>query len=71
MSKLHDEPSLETIDDFDGKESTEKRNTVRLVIALILIVGAIFSYFKYENSQTNDYVGTTDNPGMNTTKGAY
>ena len=28
MSKLHDEPSLETIDDFDGKESTEKRNTV-------------------------------------------
>lgn len=69
MSKLDDEPSLEKIDDFDDKESPEKRNTVRLVILLILVVGAIFTFFKSENSSVDDYVGTPEKPGIDTTKG--
>lgn len=72
MSKIYDddhEPSLEDIDDFKGTETAEKRNTVRLVVLFILIVGAVFTYFKYENTDVKDYVGTIQNPGIDTTKG--
>lgn len=72
MSKIHNEdhePSLEDIDDFKGTESSEKRNTVRLVVLFILILGAIFTYFKYNNTDVPDYVGTAQNPGIDTTKG--
>lgn len=70
MSKLqHDEPNLEDIDDFNDNESPEKRNTVRLVILLILLVGGIYTYFKYDNNTYTDYVGTQDKPGITTTKG--
>lgn len=67
--KLHGEPSLDKIDDFRGKESKDKRNTVRLVILGILLVGAVFSYMKYTNNSVSDYVGTEQNPGINTAKG--
>ena len=67
MSKLNDEPSLEKIDDYNGKESKEKRNTVKLVIVFCLVVGALFSYLKY-TSLPSDYVGTSENPGINTNK---
>ncbi len=69
MSKLEDEPRLEDIEDFDGKESKEKSNTIRLVIVLILIVGAIYTYFKSTNDTVDDYVGTPEKPGITTTKG--
>ena len=36
------EPTLEGIEDYDGKESKEKRRMVRIVVASILIVGAIY-----------------------------
>lgn len=55
MSKLKDEPSLEKIDDYDGKESKQKRNTVRLVIIFCLVVGGFFAYLK-STSTPNDYV---------------
>lgn len=72
MSKIqHDEPNLEEIDDFNDKESDEKRNTVKLVIVFILIVGAVYTYFKYENNSYEDYIGTEEKPGISTTKGAY
>ncbi|PLY09031.1 MAG: hypothetical protein C0626_08425 [Arcobacter sp.] len=68
-SNINDEPSLDKIDDFNNKESKDKRNTVRLVVVGILVIGAIYSFFRYENNQVSDYVGTPEKPGINTTKG--
>ncbi|PHO10430.1 MULTISPECIES: hypothetical protein [Malaciobacter] len=70
MSKYEDdELSMHKIEDYDGNESKSKRNTVRLVIALIIIVGAIYASFKYNYSQIDDdYVGTQENPGIDTSK---
>ena len=65
MSKLDNEPSLEKIDDYNGKESKQKKNTVRVVIIFCLVVGAFFAYLK---STSNDYVGTPEKSGINTSK---
>lgn len=64
---LDNELSMDKIEDYDGKESSEKRNTVRTVIILCLVLGAIFAYFK-TTSLPNDYIGTRENPGINTSK---
>ncbi len=40
------EPSLNKIDDYNGKESKQKRIIVRLVVIFCLVVGGIFTYFK-------------------------
>ncbi|MDY0327306.1 MAG: hypothetical protein RBR07_03575 [Arcobacteraceae bacterium] len=68
MSKLNSEPSLDKIDDYNGKESKEKNRTVKLVIVGILIVGAIYAGAKYYFSDVNDYIGTEQSPGINTSK---
>ncbi|MGB5920423.1 hypothetical protein [Arcobacter sp.] len=67
-SNMNNEPSLNKIDDYNGKESKSKRNTIRLVIIALLVLGGIYSFFKYDNNQVSDYVGTSENPGINTTK---
>ena len=60
MSKLNKgEPSLEKIDDYNGNESKQKRNTVRIVVIFCLIVGGIFAYLKTTSVPT-DYVGTQE-----------
>lgn len=64
---LDNELSMDKIDDYDGKESKEKKNTVRLVIVLCLVLGAVFAYLK-TTSLPDDYIGTSDNPGINTSK---
>lgn len=46
MSNFDNEPSLNKIDDYNGKESKEKRNTVRLIILFCLAIGAVFAYLK-------------------------
>ncbi|NVJ54004.1 MAG: hypothetical protein HWD90_09925 [Campylobacteraceae bacterium] len=66
-SNMDDELSLDKIDDYNNKESKQKRNTVRLVVIFCLLVGAVFSYMKY-NSEVDDYVGTKEAPGITTTK---
>lgn len=66
-SNMDDELTLSKIDDYNGTESSEKRNTVRVVVVGILLVGAIFAYLKY-NSSFDDYVGTSEAPGIVTTK---
>ena len=53
------EPSLEKIDDYNGNESKQKRNTVRFVVIFCLIVGGIFAYLK-TTSVPVDYVGTQE-----------
>ena len=55
MSKNKGEPSLEKIDDYNGNESRQKRNTVRFVIVFCLIIGGIFTYMK-NNSKSNDQI---------------
>lgn len=68
MSKLNNsEPSLEKIDDYNGNESKQKRNTVRLVILFCLVVGAFIAYFK-ATAVPNDYIGSKEQPGISTTK---
>lgn len=66
-SNMDDELSLNKIDDYNGTETKEKRNTVKLVVIFCLIVGAIFSYLKY-SSDVEDYIGTQESPGISTTK---
>ncbi len=68
MSKNKGEPSLEKIDDFKGKESKSKRNTVRLVIISLLIIGIVLSYIKSDNSKVDDYIGVKDKPGIDISK---
>lgn len=66
-SNMDDELSLDKIDDYNNKESKEKRNTVNLVILFCILVALFFGYLKY-NSQVEDYVGTKEAPGISTTK---
>ena len=68
MSKLNNgEPSLDKIEHYNGNESKQKRNTVRLVVIFCLIVGGIFAYLK-STSTSADYVGTQEQSGINATK---
>ncbi len=67
MSDMNNEPSLEKIDDYNGNESKEKKNTVIKVIIFCLAVGALFTYLR-TTSVPDDYVGTEDKPGISTTK---
>lgn len=65
---LNNEPSLDQLDDYNGNESPEKRRTIRNVIIGILVIGAIYGVFRYNYYTVNDYVGTPEKPGINTTK---
>lgn len=62
-----DELSMDKIEDYNGKESHEKKRIVRNVIIFGLIVGAIVAYFK-TTSVPDDYVGTPEKPGIDVTK---
>jgi len=62
-----DELSMDKIEDYDGKESSQKKRIVRNVIIIGLIVGAIVAYFK-ATSVPDDYIGTPEKPGIDVTK---
>ncbi|QKF81558.1 hypothetical protein CRV08_12850 [Halarcobacter ebronensis] len=66
-SNMDDELSLDKIDDYNGKETKEKKRTVLYVVIFCLLVGALFAVIKYTN-QVDDYVGTPEAPGISTTK---
>ena len=66
--KMQGEPSLEQIDDFNGTESPEKRRTVYLIIIGLIAVGVVYAFFKYNYSNPSEYIGTPENPGINTAK---
>jgi hypothetical protein len=40
------EPSLEQIEDYNGKESVEKKRTVRAVILFLLSCGIVYAVLK-------------------------
>lgn len=67
MSDMNNEPTNDKIEDYNGHESKEKKNTVRLVIIVCLVVGAFFAYIK-STSVEDGYVGTAEKPGINTNK---
>ena len=64
--KLEGEPSLGQIDDYDGKETPEKRKLVRNIIIGLLVLSAVYGFVKFSFSTPNDYVGTPENPGITT-----
>jgi hypothetical protein len=51
MSKNKGEPSLEKIDDYNGNETKQKRNTVRLIVILLLVFGVVLTYLQQPKSQ--------------------
>lgn len=56
MSKNKGEPTLEKIDDYNGNESKQKRNTVRLIVILLLVFGAVLTYLQEPKTQDNQKV---------------
>jgi len=65
---IDNEPSMSKIDDYNGNESKEKRSTVNKVIIICLAVGAILVALKLAYNNPSDYVGTPENPGINTAR---
>jgi len=65
---MDNEPSLEQIEDYNDKESKEKRNTVKLVVLFCILVGIVFAVIKYNYQDVEEYVGTPDKPGINTSR---
>ena len=47
------EPTLETIEDYAGKESREKRMTIWIVILSGLLIGAVYGIIR-ANSSVSD-----------------
>lgn len=56
MQMLHSEPTLEELDDYNGIESNEKRLVIFGVIAICLIIGGIYTYFRTTSSVDDQLV---------------
>ncbi len=66
---LNNEPTMNQIEDYNNNESKEKRNTVKLVILFLIVIGIVYSFIKYNlGGVVSDYIGTPEKPGINTTK---
>ncbi|MEA3498096.1 MAG: hypothetical protein U9R16_03450 [Campylobacterota bacterium] len=65
---MQNEPSMDQIEDYNGNESKEKRNIVRLVILFCIVVGIGYAIAKYNYTNDEEYVGTPEKPGLNTTR---
>jgi len=57
------EPTLDTIEDYNGKESKEKRMTVWIVILSGLLIGAVYAIIN-ANSSVSDDLGVSHTTGM-------
>jgi len=65
---LQGEPTLNQIDDYNGTATPEKKRLVRNIIIGLLIVSAIYGFVKFSFSTPSDYIGTSENPGINTAR---
>jgi len=63
--KIENEPTLETIDDYDNNETKEKRKTIRLIIGGLVVFAIFLGYLRFANDTVSDYIGTTESPGIN------
>lgn len=52
----NNEPSLEEIDDFNGRGSEEKRKIVNFVVMFCLLVGAVYTIVKLSNNTISDEI---------------
>ncbi|SFV51513.1 hypothetical protein MNB_SV-9-237 [hydrothermal vent metagenome] len=59
--KIEDEPSLETIDDYNNNESPEKRKNIYMIIFGLLILGVILTSIKMSNNSVSDKIETSPN----------
>jgi hypothetical protein len=66
--KLEGEPTLSQIDDYNGTATPEKKRLVRNIIIGLLVVSAIYGLIKFNFSTPSDYIGTPENPGINTAR---
>jgi len=66
--KLKGEPTMNQIDDYNGTETPEKKRLVRNIIIGLLIVSVIYGFIKFSFSTPSDYIGTPENPGINTAR---
>jgi len=57
------EPMLDTIEDYNGQESKEKRMTVWIVILSGLLVGTVYGIIN-ANSSVSDDLGGSHTTGM-------
>jgi hypothetical protein len=64
--KLEGEPTLAQIDDYNGNESPEKKRLIRNIIIGLIVVSALYAVVKFNFSTPSDYIGTAENPGINT-----
>ena len=44
------EPTLDTIEDYDGQESKEKRMTIWIVVLVGLLIGAVYGLIAVNSS---------------------
>ena len=51
------EPTLETIEDYQGKESKEKRLTVWIVILSGLLIGAVYGIIASNSTVSDEIIG--------------
>ena len=65
---MQKEPSMDQIEDYNGKESKEKKNTVRLVVLFCIVVGIGYAIARFNYTNDKEYVGTPEKPGLNTTR---
>lgn len=63
MEMKNVEPTLETIEDYNGKENKEKRMTIWIVILSGLLIGAIYGIIN-ANSSVSDDLGVSHTTGM-------
>lgn len=59
----HNEPTLQGIEDYNGKESREKKLTVWIVILSGLLIGSIYVIFSM-NAGVSDQVADKETTGV-------
>jgi hypothetical protein len=61
---LHQEPNLNTIDDYNNQESKHKRQSIRFIIIGLIVFATLLGYIQMNNDTISDYIGTPSSPGI-------
>ncbi len=61
---MNGEPTMDQIDDYNGNESAQKKQTIRLVMLGLVVVAALYGIAKFSFNSVDDYIGTPSNPGL-------
>lgn len=61
---MNNEPTLEGIEDFDNKESSETKSIIKTVIIGLLIVGAVYAGVKIYFSNVSDSLDGVDSTAV-------